>query len=309
MDHAEFSERARRRRVAAGGAPHRPGADLCRLRGQGANAPAAEARRRPAAAAHRESAECDVWRAAGRPETVDRAPDPRRRLPGAREGGALELRPAQRGRRRRPVPARATRELRTWSAAELRRFLDSIRDQRLYALCHLLAQPGARRGDALGARWEDFDGARWTVCRNLVPAKGGAIESTPKTATGRRSVALDPTTGRGAARVAKAPARGAARLGPGVAGHGSQVHARGTAPTWRPAASLTFTALVAGCEGLPPIRLHDLRHTHATLALQAGVHVKVVAERLGHSSVKVTLDTYSHAIPAMQADAAAGSRR
>jgi integrase len=54
-----------------------------------------------------------------------------------------------------------------------------------------------------------------------------------------------------------------------------------------------------------PIRLHDLRHTHATLALQAGVHVKVVAERLGHSSAKVTLDVYSHAIPAMQEDAAA----
>jgi integrase len=56
---------------------------------------------------------------------------------------------------------------------------------------------------------------------------------------------------------------------------------------------------------LPQIRLHDLRHTHATLALLAGVHPKVVQERLGHSSISVTMDTYSHAIPAMQADAAA----
>lgn len=56
--------------------------------------------------------------------------------------------------------------------------------------------------------------------------------------------------------------------------------------------------------GLPSIRLHDARHTHATLALQAGVHVKVVSERLGHSSVALTLDTYSHAIPAMQEVAA-----
>ena len=56
---------------------------------------------------------------------------------------------------------------------------------------------------------------------------------------------------------------------------------------------------------LPTIRLHDLRHTHATLALQAGVHPKVVSERLGHATVSITLDTYSHAIPAMQEEAAA----
>ncbi len=56
---------------------------------------------------------------------------------------------------------------------------------------------------------------------------------------------------------------------------------------------------------LPKIRLHDLRHTHATLALQAGVHPKVVSERLGHATVAITLDTYSHAIPAMQEEAAA----
>ena len=55
---------------------------------------------------------------------------------------------------------------------------------------------------------------------------------------------------------------------------------------------------------LPQIRLHDLRHTHATLALQAGVHPKVVSERLGHATVSITLDTYSHAIPAMQEEAA-----
>lgn len=52
------------------------------------------------------------------------------------------------------------------------------------------------------------------------------------------------------------------------------------------------------------IRLHDLRHTHATLALQAGVHPKVVSERLGHATVSITLNTYSHAIPAMQEEAA-----
>ena len=56
---------------------------------------------------------------------------------------------------------------------------------------------------------------------------------------------------------------------------------------------------------LPDIRLHDLRHTHATLALRAGIHPKIVSERLGHTTVSITLDTYSHAIPAMQEAAAA----
>jgi integrase len=56
---------------------------------------------------------------------------------------------------------------------------------------------------------------------------------------------------------------------------------------------------------LPQIRLHDLRHTHATLALQADIHPKVVSERLGHDTVSITLDTYSDAIPAMQEEAAA----
>jgi integrase len=56
--------------------------------------------------------------------------------------------------------------------------------------------------------------------------------------------------------------------------------------------------------GVRRIRFHDLRHTHATHALQAGIHPKVVSERLGHATVGITLDTYSHALPSMQADAA-----
>jgi integrase len=67
---------------------------------------------------------------------------------------------------------------------------------------------------------------------------------------------------------------------------------------------VTFRRLVTGA-GLPLIRLHDLRHTAATLALAAGVHPKVVQERLGHSSIGITLDTYSHVVQGMQAEAAA----
>ena len=63
-------------------------------------------------------------------------------------------------------------------------------------------------------------------------------------------------------------------------------------------------ARVAKAAGLDGVRLHDLRHTHASLMLQAGVHQKVVSERLGHSSVAITMDTYSHVLPGIQEEAA-----
>ncbi len=75
-------------------------------------------------------------------------------------------------------------------------------------------------------------------------------------------------------------------------------------PTWPQSLSRAFERHTKQA-GLPVIRFHDLRHTHATLALAAGLHPKVVSERLGHAGVGITLDTYSHAIPAMQEDAAA----
>ena len=67
--------------------------------------------------------------------------------------------------------------------------------------------------------------------------------------------------------------------------------------------SRAFDRAIAAAK-LPRIRLHDLRHTHATLALHAGINPKVVSERLGHATVSITLDTYSHAIPALQEEAA-----
>ena len=74
-------------------------------------------------------------------------------------------------------------------------------------------------------------------------------------------------------------------------------------PIWPRTFSRSFDHHVRDAR-LPKIRLHDLRHTHATLALEAGVHPKVVQERLGHATIAITLDTYSHAIPAIQEDAA-----
>jgi integrase len=83
------------------------------------------------------------------------------------------------------------------------------------------------------------------------------------------------------------------------------VFAREDGKPWHPDRVTKLFEQALQAAGLPRIRLHDSRHTHATLALQAGIHPKVVSERLGHAQVSMTLDTYSHAIPALQESAAA----
>lgn len=205
-----------------------------------------------------------------------------------------------------PVPAQR-QELTTWTAAELRRFLDYVSGDRLVGAYTLAATTGLRRGEVLGLRWRDVDlDAAWVrVVQTLVTVNYKVIVSTPKTNRGRRSVALDPTTVAAlrAHRVRQAEERLA--LGIGAAPDDALVFAEPDGALLHPGHfSDRFDRLVKAAE-VPRIRLHDLRHTHATLALQAGVHPKVVSERLGHSTIAITLDTYSHAIPAMEEEAAA----
>ena len=196
-------------------------------------------------------------------------------------------------------------ELRTWSAEQFGAFLSSRRDDRLYALWHTLAMTGLRRGEALGLRWQDVDleAGRLSVRRSLIPEGSRVAIHEPKTAHGRRVVALDPQT----VEVLKAQA--ARQLDEQSATENwddtGLVFTDGAGRALHPwLVSRCFRAALKGAM-LPDIRLHDLRHTHATLALQAGIHPKVVSERLGHATVAITLDTYSHAIPAMQEEAAA----
>ena len=198
-----------------------------------------------------------------------------------------------------------TKEMRTWSAEQLGAFLASVCDDRLHALWHTIAMTGMRRGEALGLRWSDVDleNARLSVRRALIPTNRDVVISEPKTAKGRRVVALDPTTvevlkGQAARQLDEQREWGEVWTESGLvftAENGAALDPESVSRYWRRAAKMSL---------LPQIRLHDLRHTHATLALQAGIHPKVVSERLGHATVSITLDTYSHAIPAMQEEAA-----
>jgi len=198
------------------------------------------------------------------------------------------------------------REMRTWTKGQLKAFLEALAGERLYALWHTIAMTGMRRGEAIGLRWSDVDleNARLSVRRALIPSGREVIVSEPKTIKGRRVIAIDPGTvevlkGQASRQLDEQQEWDEAWVETGLVftlENGAALDPESVSRYFRQAVKQSL---------LPPIRLHDLRHTHATLALQAGIHPKVVSERLGHATISITLDTYSHAIPAMQEEAAA----
>ena len=202
-----------------------------------------------------------------------------------------------------PRPGRP--ELQVWTAAELRAFLGHVESNRLYALWLLASSTGMRRGELLGIQWPDVDlgRARIAVRRSLVTVGHDVVVSEPKTAKGRRSVALDPATVAGLKAWRRHQAAERLAWGPAWTDSGLVFTRENGRPLHPREVTRAFTRHVLDA-GVPIIRLHDLRHTHATLALAAGVHPKVVQERLGHANIAITLDTYSHAVPALEEEAA-----
>ena len=178
------------------------------------------------------------------------------------------------------------------------RLRTAIRGHRLYAAYHLIALRGLRRGEAAGLRWRDIDldGATAIITCQLQQYDGRLVLCPPKTARSERAIVLDRTT------VAVLRAHKAAQESERSA-LGKDYHDSGyvfTCLNGDPMApdrlSRTFRRL-SGKAGLPPVRLHDLRHGAATLALAAGADLKVVQDMLGHSSIVLTADTYTSVLP------------
>jgi integrase len=203
------------------------------------------------------------------------------------------------------APRPQSKEPKTWTASDLRAFLDHVEGDRLYAAYLLAGSTGLRRGELLGLRWRDVDmtAGRLAVVQTLLQVNNKLAFGTPKTAKGRRSVALDTHTVDALRAHRRAQVAERLAWGPGYQ-DADLVFAREDGVLLHPDGFSRAFNRHAKAAALPVIRFHDLRHTHATLALQAGVHPKVVSERLGHATVSITLDTYSHAIPAMQEAAA-----
>lgn len=201
-----------------------------------------------------------------------------------------------------PRPRR--QEMKTWTGRELAIFLEHVKGDRLAAAWRLAAMTGMRRGEVLGLRWRDVDleRGRLSISQTLVLIDNRPTVSTPKTESGRRSIALDGETA-GILRGHRATvAQERLALGLGLNSDdlvftrvdGTPIH-----PDWF---GRRFSYL-AKAASVPVIRFHDLRHTFATLALDAGVKVWDVCDILGHANISITLDLYRHAVPDTQAEA------
>lgn len=196
------------------------------------------------------------------------------------------------------------KEIRCWTAEELRRFLEHTQGTTHHPLWVVAAATGLRRGELLGLRWDDVDlGQHVITVRRALSVVGTDVRlKQPKTSR-CRTLRMDAFT----ASVLRQRQR-------------DQQRAEAVAGAWRNDCNLVFTAedgrhldpmrithafrVAVRSAPVPGVRLHDLRHTHATLLLQAGVPVKVVSERLGHAQISLTLDIYAHVLPAMDAEAA-----
>lgn len=160
-----------------------------------------------------------------------------------------------------------------WTPEQTGAFLDSAAHDPLYARYHLIALRGLRRGEAVGLSWPDVDlDGGWLLVREQVVQLGWRTMRTTPKAGSERVLALGPDA---TAEVFTRP-------------DGLLVH-----PDY---VTRHFARLIAQA-GLPPIRVHDLRHGAATLALASGVEMKVVQDTLGHSSFTITSDTYTSELP------------
>jgi len=206
-----------------------------------------------------------------------------------------------------PTPKETTAPKPTvWTSEQTRAFFAAVSDDRLHGLWILLGTGGLRRGEALGLRRADvdLDGGKVTIRQAIAPVGTRIVTSRPKTDRGSRDVHLDGHTVAALRARLKSQAEERLAWGPAYQDHGLAFCQEDGRPLVPGEVSKTFRRLVKRA-GLPPIRLHDLRHGVATAWLEAGINPLLVSERLGHASAAFTLDAYSHVRPKVHAEAAA----
>lgn len=197
-------------------------------------------------------------------------------------------------------------EMQTWDEDEVNQFLEYAKDSPYYSLFYTALFTGMRRSESLALRWQDIDFiyGQIYVNRSLHQLKDGSfIFTQPKSAKSSRTIALTPST-----ILMLKEYQEQQRLERDMSGNlltdNDLVFSNLEGKPLRPnTITRAWTTLAAKC-GLKVIRLHDARHTHASLMLKQGIHPKVVQERLGHSSIQMTIDTYSHVAPGIQEAAA-----
>ncbi len=204
------------------------------------------------------------------------------------------------------VPRAERNEMKTLTEDEVRRLFIATAGEPLHALWVLLGTTGLRIGEALGLKWEDIDleAGRLTVKRALQRQHGnGLVLVEPKTAKSRRTVYFPEGTVDALKEHRRRQVECRLRIGPYWQEHGL-LFCREDGMPLDPSGQPAKLHLALRRAGLPRVRIHDLRHTAATLHLARGENPKVVQELLGHSNIATTMDIYSHVTPVMHEAAA-----
>jgi integrase len=199
------------------------------------------------------------------------------------------------------APRPAPKEMRPLSPDEARRLLETAGGDRLEALYVLAIHTGMRQGELLGLKWENVDLAANAirVRHTLLRTKGRVILGEPKTKKSRRTVHLTGAASRALEEHLERQLKIMERLGDLYRDQGLVFTTEvGTPINPSNLRKRSFAPLLQKA-GLPRLRFHDLRHTCATLLLSKNIHPKYVQELLGHATVSITLDTYSHVLPGM----------
>jgi integrase len=200
------------------------------------------------------------------------------------------------------------KEIEMWDVDTVLRVMDGVRESRFGDLYPLAILTGLRRSELCGLKWEHVDlvRGRLSVVSTLQHITGyGLVEGQPKTARSRRSIALSPQAVDLLHAIRNQQIAQLLEAGPVWQNTGyvfTQADGSLLAPDM---ISKDFCAFVRKA-GLPHLTFHGLRHAHATLLLTDGVHLKIVSERLGHSNIAITADTYSHVLPGLQEQAVLG---
>lgn len=202
-------------------------------------------------------------------------------------------------------PPRAQRkEMRALDQDGMVKLLDAARGSRMYAPVFVALTTGLRRGELLGLHWKaiDLEKGSLSVCESLEETKAGLRLKQPKTGRSRRTVDLPSILVEELRRHRVEQAKQRLALGQ-LFQDQDLVFPENDGQPWSPDKFSGMFVSLARRAGLKGFRLHDLRHTHATQLLKQGVHPKIVSERLGHATVAITLDTYSHVLPGIQRQA------
>lgn len=204
------------------------------------------------------------------------------------------------------LPKLSREEIAPLSGEEARRLLDAARGERLEALYVLALNTGIRQGELLALKWDDVDleGGVLRVRRTLTKVGKTYTTGEPKTRGSRRVIRLTTAAVEALRAHLSCQLEEMERMG-SLYQPGGPVFATEAGTIINPSnlRNRSLKPLLSAAK-LPPIRFHDLRHTCATLLLSKNVNPKIVSEMLGHASVSITLDIYSHLMPDMQEKAA-----